>query len=77
MDRIDELIRQATHDCMGVPVLDKRQFAELIVQECLTMCQYNADDDDDQFDLGRIHQAKQTLALIKQHFGVEIDQQDA
>lgn len=34
MDRIDQLIKQATHDCMGVDVLDRREFAQLIIQEC-------------------------------------------
>jgi len=51
--------------------LYSEKFAQLIVQECLTICQHNADDDDDQFDLGRVHQAKEITYLIKKHFGVE------
>ena len=47
------------------------EFAELIVRECVTICQYNADDDD-QFDLGRVHKAKEIIHLIKKHFGVEL-----
>ena len=50
---------------------DREKFAQLILQECLTICQYNTDDDDDQFDLGRVHQAKEITQLIKIHFGVE------
>jgi len=50
---------------------DREKFAQLILQECLTICQYNTDDDDDQFDLGRVHQAKEITHLIKKHFGVE------
>jgi hypothetical protein len=49
----------------------KEKFAQLIVQECITICQYDADDDDDQFDLGRVHQAKEITHLIKKHLGVE------
>jgi hypothetical protein len=33
-ERIKELINQATDDILGVKVLDKRMFAELIVKEC-------------------------------------------
>ena len=33
-ERIQELINQATDDILGVKVLDKRMFAELIVKEC-------------------------------------------
>jgi hypothetical protein len=51
--------------------LYSEKFAQLIVKECLTICQYNADDDDDQFDLGRVHQAKEITHLIKKHFGIE------
>jgi hypothetical protein len=47
------------------------KFAQLIVRECLTICQHNAEDDDDQFDLGRVHQAKEITHLIKKHFGVK------
>ena len=34
-DRINDLKRKATEDLMGVPVLDPRLFAELIIQECV------------------------------------------
>jgi len=40
MDRIDELIQQATDNILGVPVLDKRQFAQLIVAECQTVVEW-------------------------------------
>jgi hypothetical protein len=33
-ERLQELINQATDDILGVKVLDKRMFAELIVKEC-------------------------------------------
>ena len=76
-ERIKQLAEQASvsslwmsgTDQQGNPILEK--FAQLIVRECLTICQYNTDDDDDQFDLGRVHQAKEITQLIKIHFGVE------
>lgn len=49
----------------------EQRFAELIVRECIAICQHNSDDDDDQFDLGRVYQAKEITQLIKTHFGVE------
>jgi hypothetical protein len=36
-ERWKELAKQATNDIMGVDVLDKRKFAELIVKECMTV----------------------------------------
>jgi hypothetical protein len=76
-NQIKELAEQAgyTKDMFGVGHWDMpecQKFAQLIVQECITICQHNADDDDDQFDLGRVHQAKEITHLIKKHFGVEL-----
>ena len=51
---------------------DLEKFAQLIVQECIVISQYDSEDDDDQFDLGRTHQAKEITHLIKEHFGVEL-----
>ena len=62
MDRIDELITQATHDCMGVPVLDKRQFAELIVRECSVALKPQLRD---------MISRDRAYSVIQQHFGVE------
>jgi len=74
--RIQQLAEQAGYekDMFGIGHWDMpecKKFAELLVRECLTICQYNADDDDDQFDLGRVYQAKEITQLIKIHFGVE------
>ena len=57
-------------DRMYISAEFTKKFAQLILQECLTICQHNADDDD-QFDLGRVHQSKEITHLIKKHFGVE------
>jgi hypothetical protein len=47
------------------------KFAQLIVKECVSICQRESDDDDDQFELGRSYQSKEITELIKRHFGVE------
>ena len=57
-------------DRMYISAEFTKKFAQLILQECLTICQHNAEDDDDQFDLGRVHQSKEITHLIKKHFGV-------
>jgi len=62
MDRIDELITQATYDCMGVPVLDKRQLAQLIVRECAEVVDWAIHVDS---TIDRVP------VLIREHFGVE------
>ena len=62
MDRIDELITQATYDCMGVPVLDKRQLAQLIVRECAEVVDWAISVDS---TIDRVP------VLIREHFGVE------
>ena len=69
---IGDLFAEATRRMTGSSSKEfSQKFAELIVKECVTICQYNADDDDDQFDLGRVHQAKEITHLITTHFGVE------
>jgi hypothetical protein len=62
-DRIQELIDQATSDIMGVKVLDKRMFAELIVRECQTVVEWAISVDS---TIDRVP------VLIKEHFGVEL-----
>jgi len=57
------------HD--GELIFSKEKFAQLIVKECVSICQRESDDDDDQFELGRSYQSKEITELIKRHFGVE------
>ncbi len=68
MDRIDELIRQATHDCMGVPTLDRREFAQLIVAECAEVC-YHHSRAAGGVDTAFGHGYKDCGDDIKRHFG--------
>jgi len=37
--RITELAQAATTEILGVPVLDQKRFAELIVQECASIAE--------------------------------------
>jgi hypothetical protein len=64
MDRIDELVKQATHDCMGVDVLDRREFAQLIIEECGTALNLPLRD---------MISRGQAYHLIQQHFGINTD----
>ncbi len=64
MDKIDELIRQATHDCMGVPVLDRRALAQLIVAECQEVAKWAISMDS---TIDRVP------VLIQEHFGLHRD----
>ena len=56
-ERIKDLIDQATDDILGVKVLDKRMYAELIVKECARIAE--------------TAEPYQSSDLIKKHFGVE------
>jgi len=51
--------------------LDVEKFAQLIVADCVALCKYDTEDDDDLYDLGMIYKAKEISQLIKKHFGVE------
>jgi hypothetical protein len=60
-ERINELAKQATEDILGVKILNKDRFAELIVRECVCVSENHLSDE----AAGYIRQA------IKEHFGVE------
>lgn len=57
---VDRLAAQSTHDILGVPVLDRYKFAELIVRECIRLC--------DEVDLAG---ADDCMDKIKDHFGIQ------
>jgi hypothetical protein len=64
MDRIDELITQATDDILGVKVLDKRMFAQLIVRECMSVADLPKNPSGQWDHL-------ESSEVIAKHFGVE------
>jgi hypothetical protein len=58
---IDQLAAQSSHDILGVNILDRYAFAQLIVKECCSMM----------LDLETKYPANLTVKEIKQHFGIE------
>ena len=51
---------------------DYEKFAELIVQECVKLCEHESNDDEyDQFDMGQSVKAENIKTSIKQYFGVK------
>ena len=66
---IQELLQQATDNILGVPVVDHKKFAELIVKECASQVRFTdllrCNDDSD----GEI--LLQASVQLKQHFGIE------
>lgn len=75
--RIRELAEQAgyTKDMFGVGHWDMpecKKFAELIVQECMKLCEHNSNDDEyDQYDMGMSVKAEDIKVSIMKKFGVE------
>jgi hypothetical protein len=52
--------------------VDQAKFAELIVKECVKLCEHESNDDEyDQYDMGQSVKAENIKTAIKQHFGVE------
>jgi len=63
-NRIEELLKQSTHDVMGVKQVDQKQFAELIVRDCINVI---AQWKKEPFPLDADMVSKE----IQKHFGVE------
>ena len=69
-ERIKELLEQAGVKYVTMPkdtVYEK--FAELIVKECLTFCEYQGDRFDE-YDSGMTERARIIRESIQEHFGV-------
>ena len=63
--RVKELAQAATTDILGVPVLDQKLFAELIVRECLAIVNRK------EYSYHEADPLWETAELIKQHFGID------
>lgn len=57
-EHTEKLLKQATDHILGVPIVDQKKFAELIVRECSNFLKDTLDD----------HFAAEQL---EEHFGVE------
>ena len=72
-ERIKELAIKARL-LTGWPVgeVEYQKFAELIVAECVKLCEHESKDDIyDPYDMGMSGQSNNIKTAIKQHFGVE------
>jgi hypothetical protein len=63
---IQELLQQSTDNVLGVPVVNQKKFAELIVAECAAIA-----DTERPNSVGCGYITKTNGMLIKEHFGVE------
>jgi hypothetical protein len=79
-ERIQELWKRAgghydsgnQHTWPQYTIDDPAKFAELIVKECVKLCEHESNDDEyDQYDMGQSVKAENIKTAIKQHFGVE------
>ena len=59
-EQYQKLLKESTYDVLGVKQVDQKQFAELIVRECLRLC--------DQVDLAG---ADDCIDNIKDYFGIK------
>jgi hypothetical protein len=65
---LKELMKQSETECG----FDSDKFAELIVAECVKLCEHESNDDEyDQYDMGQSVKAENIKTAIKEHFGVE------
>ena len=76
--RIKKLAEQATTIEYGVDngfdrvTFDKEKFAELIVRECVKLCEHESNDDEhDEYDMGMWVKAESIKTAIMEEFGVK------
>ena len=82
-ERIEQILKESTDNILGVPIVDQKKFAELIVRECLQQCEQVRDEAYTQkkseflTESGRLIYegvfggANNCGYAIQQHFGVE------
>ena len=70
-ERIKELMIQADYPAPEL-ALRAHRLAELIVQECMRLCEHESNDDQyDEYDMGMEAKAGAIRETLKEHFGVE------
>jgi hypothetical protein len=77
-ERINQLAEQAVSAVQNRPNgtcdMDKynQKFAELIVKECMRLCEHESNDDQyDEYDMGMEAKAGAIRETLKEHFGVK------
>ena len=66
-DVIEKLLKESTYNILGVPQVDQKKFAQLIVQECIDI----ASQEDFDVMMREGYPCSQTAKKIREHFGVE------
>ena len=66
-DVIEKLLKESTYNILGVPQVDQKKFAQLIVQECIDI----ASQEDFDVMMKEGYPCSQTAKKIREHFGVE------
>lgn len=66
MTRLQELVKQATHDVLGVKQVDSIILAELIAQDCVNIAMKEWEEHG-YYEAG----GKRIATAIKQHFNLE------
>jgi hypothetical protein len=80
--QIQELLQQSTDNVLGVPVVNQKKFAELIVRECIGILETEIElvkgykstacnDFDVRWQEGKIEHFAKLVEKSKKHFGVE------
>ena len=64
--RLQELLQQSTEDILGVPIVNQKKFAELIVRECVKVVDETMTENQE-MNIGLVMASAQIVA----HFGVE------
>ena len=70
-ERIKELLTKSTYEILGVNQVDQKQFAELIVKECLTTIIKESKWYWDKDEFESANAIQNAARRVKEHFGVE------
>ena len=65
--RLQELLQQSTEDILGVPIVNQKKFAELIVAECIEVFSKDLPKEGD----GKMLEVVNRVCNVAEHFGVE------
>ena len=75
-DLVKDLLKQSTYEILGVPQVDQKQFAELIIRECISVCENQSGIQSTAYRCNLVEHDTSSTAdvcanMIKQHFVVE------
>jgi len=73
---VKDLLKQSTYEILGVPQVDQKQFAELIISECISVCENQAGIQSTAYRCNLVEHDTSSTAdacanMIKHHFGIE------